>query len=308
LTNSHQRRRQESGGEMSDAGDDPPPPVNAYAYHANAQNEELLSASGDGASATQEEPPATNLPVVEGEVVIPLFYTTERQNGSVDGRDSHITPYESGQCDAFSDEDDDDEDNEDNDHTEQHGLYAQIWGNNSNESNQNSNQSSGQAAEPRVPKRARFNAKRSAKFDVRHVNCVGCNNETRVDAEEIGEYVKRNMTKCGEEDVYRRAANEWKRIRDERKINNSKILPHWSWKDIRYHFNYCCYDEQIDTLNDIRGVNQLIKITKASICRKNPESGMVTVHGDTFKRYKDLMDLKLKLSANTKRKTNPSGR
>jgi len=301
---------------MSEASDDGPPPVNAHAYHANDQNEDLLSASGDGGPAAQDEPQANNFPVVEGEVVIPLFYTTERQNGSVDGRDSHITPYEAAEDDVFSEDGADDDNDDDDEETAQNGLYAQIWGRQSNAQNGGQGGSAepaepaepAESAEPRVPKKARFNAKRNTKFDVRHVNCVGCNGETRVDAEEIGEYVRRNMNSCGEEEIWRRAANEWKRIRNERKVNNSKVLPKWSWKDIRYHFKHCCYDEQIDNLDDIRGVNQLIKITKGSICRKNPDSGMVTVHPATFKQYKDLMDLKLKLTANTKRKTTPSGR
>lgn len=232
--------------------------------------------------------------------MIPLFHSHGMQGGSVDGRDSHITPYEVDDRGPDDDDDDDGGDDDDGegaqDASSGTNLYERIWG---------GSQAGDEAASdigPSVPKLPRTNPKKSTRFDVRHVTCVGCNSDTRLDAEEIGEYVRRNMNTCGEEEVWRRAAGEWKRIREERKLTNSKILPKWSWKEIRSHFKKCCYDEQIDTLDDIRGVNQMISVMKGTICRKNPENGMVTVHGATFKQFKDLMDLKLKLTANNKRK------
>lgn len=272
--------------------DNNPPHVNGNIYHANAQNDELISVSaeGDGSPTTQK----AQLPISEGELVIPLFHTVKQHGCSVDGRDSHITPYEV-QDGTVIDSDDEEEEEEEVESRPGAGMYKRIWGGAEGDDDASE-------AGPSIPKVPRTNTKKTTGFGIRHVNCVGCNTETRVDAEEIGEYIRRHMNTCAEEDVYRRAAGEWKRIRDERRTSNSRILPKWSWKDIRSHFKYCCYDEQIDNLNDIRSVKQLITVTEGSMLRKNPDSGVVTVHPATFKQYKELMDMKLKLTANTKRK------
>lgn len=269
--------------------EEPPPPVDGHAYHANADNDDMVSVTDGGGGANNGNPTPAMLPISDGEIVIPLFHSNGVQGGSVDGRDSHITPYEG----HASDEDDSDDDAEDEDDaTPSKDIYARIWGSSGDDD----------GVGPSVPKLPRVNAKKSTKFDVRHVTCVGCNSDTRVDAEEIGEYVRRNMHSCGEEELWRRAANEWKRIREERRVTNSRILPTWSWKEIRSHFKKCCYDEQIDTLDDIRGVNQLINVTKGTMLRKHPETGVITVHAATFKQYTDLMTLKMKLTATNKRK------
>ena len=285
----------DDAGAMDDAdGDVAPPLMQANIYHANPQNNDLVSVSGNGDDAGNGgngDAHQQQMPISDGEIVIPLFTTQGMHGGSVDGRDSHITPYDTSE--HVTDDEDDDE-GEDDDGGNGTGLYSRIWG---------SSQAGDDAiSDAPMPKIARTNAKKPTKFDVRHVTCVGCNSDTRLDAEEIGEYIRRNMHSCAEEDLWRRAAGEWKRIREERRLANSKVLPTWTWKEIRNHFKKCCYDEQIDNLDDIRGVNQLIVVTKGTLLRKHPETGLVTVHPATFKQYKELMDLKLKLSANSKRK------
>jgi len=287
------------GADDEDGADDEPPPVFGNVYHANAQNDDLVSVSGNGDEGGDQGGGATNgqtqpqMTVSEGELVIPLFHTQGMHGASVDGRDSHITPYEDAEP-SDVDESDDNDDGDGDDDGPSTNLYSRIWG--------GSQEGDEAPSDGHVPKLPRVNAKKTTKFDVRHVTCVGCNSDTRLDAEEIGEYIRRNLHTCAEEDLWRRAASEWKRIREERRLTNSKVLPTWTWKEIRNHFKKCCYDEQIDTLDDIRGVNQLINVTKGTMLRKHPESGMVTVHKDTFKQFKELMDLKLKLCANGKRK------